>query len=60
MYSSAPECISMGTFVIDLSGTPFSLAYDTKWSWNGTYSRGSIMDGHAQVKNSSNVSVFNP
>lgn len=55
-FSSSPLCEPMGTFSIDLSGTPFSLVPDTKWAWVGNYTRGNVIDGHATVKNQSNAS----
>ncbi|XP_052262670.1 A disintegrin and metalloproteinase with thrombospondin motifs 20-like [Dreissena polymorpha] len=57
-YAGSAECAPMGTFQIDLSGTPFTVRAGTRWSWSGFFVRGNVSQGQAVVDDDSFVGCY--
>jgi len=57
LSTSSSTCSPKGTFKIDLTGTPFTLSRDTKWSWKGTFSGGNNGQGYAHMSDKSECSI---
>ncbi|KAH3704407.1 hypothetical protein DPMN_079463, partial [Dreissena polymorpha] len=57
-YAGSAECAPMGTFQIDLSGTPFTVRAGTQWSWSGSFVRGNVSQGQAVVDDDSFVGCY--
>ena len=50
-FSLSPKCLPMGTFRIDLTGTPFIVSQKIEWQWSGKFYNTS-QKGAALITNS--------
>nr|XP_022345628.1 uncharacterized protein LOC111138107 [Crassostrea virginica] len=56
-FSLSPKCLPMGTFRIDLTGTPFIVSQKIEWQWSGKFYNTS-QKGAALITNSSYIGCF--
>ncbi|XP_060070005.1 uncharacterized protein LOC132550023 [Ylistrum balloti] len=57
-FSAFPNCSPRGTFKIDFVGTPFTIAKNIQWTWQGNFVGGSTAKGVAHVTNNSYIGCF--
>jgi hypothetical protein len=50
-FAISPRCIPMGTFKLDLTGTPFLVSETVQWTWKGKFPSSSAQNGTAFISN---------
>ncbi|XP_061182724.1 uncharacterized protein LOC133191060 isoform X3 [Saccostrea echinata] len=57
-FAYSPKCTPMGTFKIDLTGSPFVVSGDVQWTWVGKFLSSTTQNGSALITNTSYIGCF--
>ncbi|XP_052803725.1 uncharacterized protein LOC128233895 isoform X2 [Mya arenaria] len=57
-YASGSDCSPMGTFEIDLTGTPFTVSSSVSWVGSGSHSRGNVTQIQPAINDDLYVGCF--